>query len=369
MKLAMVIFRYYPFGGLQRDFMQLVQCAVRAGHDVQIFAIEWQVDFPAGVPVNLLPVKGHSNHTRAKHFAKRCQIIFSQRQFDRIIGFNRMPGLDWYFAGDNCFVGHAKRKHPWAFKVLSRYKVYAELEQAMFASDRKTKIFVLNQTSQQSYQAVYSIPDERFIMLPPGIDSRRLLLEKASVIRSRMRESYQLSAQDLCLLSVGSNLKLKGVDRALLAIASLPEPLKSRIQYFVIGQGKPPIQLAKRLGLTKQVHFLGPRQDVAEFYHAADLLLHLAYHEVAGMVLLEALHCKLPVLTTADCGYAAYIEQAEAGLVVGSPVLQSAINQALVDLLPAKRLQDCRFNAETYLARNHFSRLHEEMLHHIESVH
>jgi hypothetical protein len=43
------------------------------------------------------------------------------------------------------------------------------------------------------------------------------------------------------------------------------------------------------------------------FLLGADLLIHPAYNENTGTVLLEALVAGLPVLTTAVCGYAHYI--------------------------------------------------------------
>ena len=70
------------------------------------------------------------------------------------------------------------------------------------------------------------------------------------------------------------------------------------------------------------VRFLGGRADVDRFYDAADFLLHPAYSESAGKVLLEALTHGLPVLTTDTCGYAPHILKASAGAVIESPFSQ-----------------------------------------------
>ena len=52
----------------------------------------------------------------------------------------------------------------------------------------------------------------------------------------------------------------------------------------------------------------------AGFGDIADLLIHPAYNENTGTVLLEALVAGLPVLVSAVCGYAHYIAEADAGL-------------------------------------------------------
>ncbi|XNM52069.1 glycosyltransferase [Escherichia coli] len=59
-----------------------------------------------------------------------------------------------------------------------------------------------------------------------------------------------------------------------------------------------------------------------ELMAAADLLLHPAYQEAAGIVLLEAITAGLPVLTTAVCGYAHYIVDANCGEAIAEPFRQ-----------------------------------------------
>ena len=66
------------------------------------------------------------------------------------------------------------------------------------------------------------------------------------------------------------------------------------------------------------------------------MLIHPAYNENTGTVLLEALVAGLPVLATAVCGYAHYIEEAEGGLVVPEPFTQSRLDALLVSMLEDK---------------------------------
>ena len=62
-------------------------------------------------------------------------------------------------------------------------------------------------------------------------------------------------------------------------------------------------------------------------------MIHPAYNENTGTVLLEALVAGLPVLVTDVCGYAHYIEDADAGRVVPSPFEQSTLNRMLAEML------------------------------------
>ncbi len=56
--------------------------------------------------------------------------------------------------------------------------------------------------------------------------------------------------------------------------------------------------LADALGLSNQIVFFGSRQDVANFYSAARLALHSSPAEGLGVVLLEAMKYRLPVVAT-----------------------------------------------------------------------
>ena len=80
---------------------------------------------------------------------------------------------------------------------------------------------------------------------------------------------------------------------------------------------------------TTKSHFFSGRNDVSELMAAADLLLHPAYQEAAGIVLLEAITAGLPVLTTAVCGYAHYIADANCGTVIAEPFSQEQLNEVL----------------------------------------
>ena len=73
----------------------------------------------------------------------------------------------------------------------------------------------------------------------------------------------------------------------------------------------------------------------------AELLIHPAYNENTGTVLLEALVAGLPVLATAVCGYAHYIEEARGGRVVPEP-----FNQPMLDAMLAEMLADGAARAE-----------------------
>ena len=136
-------------------------------------------------------------------------------------------------------------------------------------------------------------------------------------------------------MQIGSGFKTKGFDRSIKALAALPRELKQRTRLIAIGQDDPrAFQLqAKALGVSEQVQILKGRSDIPRFLLGADLLIHPAYNENTGTVLLEALVSGLPVLVTDVCGYAHYIAEADAGRVLSGPFEQAKLDQLLADML------------------------------------
>jgi UDP-glucose:(heptosyl)LPS alpha-1,3-glucosyltransferase len=110
---------------------------------------------------------------------------------------------------------------------------------------------------------------------------------------------------------------------------------------MVIGQDDPGTfqRIARSLAVDDRVIFMKGRSDVPRFLLGADLLIHPAYNENTGTVLLEALVAGLPVLVTDVCGYAHYISEADCGLVVPSPFKQSQLDQMLSDMLSNSALR------------------------------
>ena len=66
------------------------------------------------------------------------------------------------------------------------------------------------------------------------------------------------------------------------------------------------------------------------------------------MVILEAIVAGLPVLTTASCGYAFHVQDADAGIVIEDPFFQEALNSGLLAMLQNDERQQWKENGIRY---------------------
>ncbi|KXU38436.1 glucosyltransferase I RfaG [Ventosimonas gracilis] len=334
MTLAFVLYKYFPFGGLQRDFLRIALECQRRGHVIRVYCLEWQGELPQGFELNIAPVRAFSSHRRNQKFSQWLSRQLQQRPAERVIGFNKMPGLDFYFAADGCL---AEKTHQssWLRHLSGRYRHFLHYEQAVFSAQSATQILLIAKMQQPLFIAHYQTPPNRLHLLPPGLGQDRKRPLDGKTIRADFRREWQLEEGERLLLCIGSGFKTKGVDRSIKALAALPGSLKQRTQLFVIGEDNPKafVKLAKQQGVGERVRFLGGRDDIARFLLGADLLIHPAYFESAGAVLLEALVFGLPVLVTDICGYAHYIREAKAGWVLPSPFMQQALVERLEQML------------------------------------
>lgn len=324
MKLAFILFRYFPFGGLQRDFLKVALACQARGHEIHVFTSKWEGLKPIGLTITELSPKGWQNHTRLDAFIAKLSKELSAYRFDRVIGFNKMPGLDIYYAADSCFQAKTKKMHGAWFRWTPRYRHYIDWESAVFSKQSKTKILLLSPQQQIEFNQYYQTPPDRMTLLPPGISKDRI-----------RKTPLKKPTRPIQLIFVGSGFRTKGLDRALIAISALPNVLREQIQFTVIGKDHftPFNRLTKKLGIASKVNFLGGREDVPDFLEKSDLLIHPARNENTGTILLEALVAGLPVLTTDVCGYAHYIESANAGYLIPSPFEQSVLNEKLTQML------------------------------------
>ena len=335
MLLAFTLFKYFPFGGLQRDFLRIALACQARGHAIRVYTLQWEGDIPPGFEVVKAPVKALSNHRRYEKFAEWVRKDLAARPADRLVGFNKMPGLDVYYCADPCYEDKARTLRSPMYRLSGRYRHFSAYERAVFAPEAQVEILMISAVQQALYVKHYGTQPERLHLLPPGIAQDRRAPANAAEIRAGFRREFHLGDDELLLVQIGSGFKTKGLDRSLRALAALPAALKQRTRLIAIGQDdpKPFVSMTRSLGLGEKVRILKGRDDIPRFLLGADLLVHPAYNENTGTVLLEAVVAGLPVLTTAACGYAHYIEEAGAGRVVPLPFDQAGLNALLADML------------------------------------
>lgn len=128
-----------------------------------------------------------------------------------------------------------------------------------------------------------------------GINTERLTLGGN---RGEIRKELGLNSDDFIVLSVGELNKNKNQKTIIKAIAKAHD---SSIHYIMCGKGNQYenlVAMVKKLGLEKNIHFLGYRRDVVDICSQVDVYVMPSFREGLPISSLEAMYCGLPLLTS-----------------------------------------------------------------------
>lgn len=328
---------------MQRDMFRTANELVKRGHAVEIFTMSWQGELPAaGIQVNVIPAKGLLNYRRYQKFIAQAQAAIQRaNDFDFVFGYNRMAGLNAHFAADPCFIERAHQQRSWLYRLTSRYRWFVECERAIFDANAKTQILAVALTEKPHFQHWYGTQSERFYYIPPFLSPERFVLKDKIEMRKHLRNAFGFAENDFVFLLTGSGFSMKGLDRAILALAALPAELLKHTRLVAVGQDNPKhfSKMAEKLGLSENVVISKGRSDIPQLMQGADVCVHPAYRENTGLVILEGMACGAPMLVTESCGYAHHVTEADAGLVSANPFDQSKFNQHFLSMRIASAQQ------------------------------
>ena len=126
LKIAFCLFAYRPFGGLQRDFCRIAQICAGRGHSVDVFTMQWQGAIPEGFDVHVLPVSRLRNHERSREFSQLLARELRNKSFNVVVGFNRITGIDVYYAADPCYIAKVRELHGPLYRLTGRYRHFLQ---------------------------------------------------------------------------------------------------------------------------------------------------------------------------------------------------------------------------------------------------
>lgn len=165
-----------------------------------------------------------------------------------------------------------------------------------YGSDRHRVVVNLTAGELDLLRRTYPRLRPRPIVIPNGVDVERFR-PPSSDERARARAQLRLSEAVTVAVFVGHEFDRKGLPIALEALRTTPNVL-----LLVVGGSSDMIRSARSvadaLGVGNKVHFTGAVPDPRPLLHAADVFVLPSAYEANALVVLEALACGLPVIST-----------------------------------------------------------------------
>ncbi len=170
----------------------------------------------------------------------------------------------------------------------------------------------------------FNIPANKINLIPNGVDCLRF--NPSTNIREQIMKSFrrrysipERSVNSKIILFVGRLVQEKGVHVLITAFEKLTHNKKISLNLIVVGEGPLRQRLMRKvegLGLKKHVHFLGFVDDTTliSLYSSADIFVVPSLYEPFGIVALEAMSSRTPVVVSNVGGLAEIVNDGITGL-------------------------------------------------------
>jgi len=334
-------------GGLQQVVVNICRTIDRECFDVSVLCLRhlgsYVPDIEAlGIKVMLIPQNQRTDYLSFLKVAK----ILREQKIDVIHTHNTQPFIDGTLGA-----------------LISKVRTIVHTDHARDFPDKKRYMFAEWLMSQFAYRVVgvsdhtawnlmhyEKISRKKIITIHNGVDGSRF-----NIYVDKQKKRTELGImKDGPIIGLGVRLtKQKG-------IAYLLDAMKLVLMHFpdttLVIAGDGPIEddlkrKAAKLGLGRNVVFVGPRLDIPELLKLFDLYVLPSLWEGLPMVLLEAMAAGCPIVCTDVGGVSTAVKHEVNGLLV-KPADIEALSAAIISLLSDKAKREC-------LAQNGLKRFQE----------
>lgn len=328
-------------GGCETYISDLARRLARDGHAVSLFASYWDAAAlpPATHFYRIAPATG-PRFLRPWAFGTACEAALRVVKPDVSIGFDKTWGQDVLYPQGGLHVAtqaqNVLKESGRVRRVLARLGKrfdpanwsYTRLERKQYFGRRRPTILVNSEMVRGHFERYYGVGPGAVRVLHSAIDPLRFLADDRPKRRAEERDRWGVRPETAVGLFIATNYRLKGLAPLLKALPFVPRGRDFRL--VVIGSDKvePYQRLAETLGVADRVSFLGFRKDPKDAYFAADFLTHPTFYDPCSLVVLEALACGLPVVTTRYNGAAELLSSANS-VVVSDPHAAAELGAAV----------------------------------------
>ncbi|HMD39906.1 MAG TPA: glycosyltransferase family 4 protein [Candidatus Acidoferrum sp.] len=155
-------------------------------------------------------------------------------------------------------------------------------------------------------------------VIPNGVDTMHFSPSARLALRAAARQRREFRDDDLVLLVIGNDWRVKGLPAVLEAMAALPG-LPLRLLVAGNDAAEPFRAQASKLGVQDRCHWESPTSDVLDFYAAADIYVSPSLEDSFGLPVAEAMACGLPVVTSVFAGVSDLVRDGIDGFVLRDP--------------------------------------------------
>ncbi len=363
-------------GGCETYIASLARRLAQDGHAVHLYACRWDsAALPEGMVYHKVVAARHPRFLRPWYFSAACRRLLARADHQVTVGFDKISGLDVLYPQGGLYAATAehnllKYRSPLARRLVRVLKALGPAHHSFLALERsqyrpgRSLVVAISEMVRGHFEHYYGLSADDLRVVRVATHPERF--DECDRPRRRLewRERWGLSPEAQVALFAGINYRLKGLEPLLHALHVLPE-------LHLVVAGKPDVasfeRLARRLGVADRCRFIGYCADMRNGYFAADFFVHPTFYDPCSNVVLEALACGLPVVTSRYNGAAELLHRAREmtcaeGYVLDDPHDHARLAWCLRQLLDPARRAACAAAARRTAAQWTFEHHYRAML-------
>ncbi len=356
LKVAVLNRNFTPTGGGAERYSIAIVEELAAVHDIHVFAQTIEHQWPSV-----------TYHRIARGFSKPRWL--NQLWYAYATWRATRTGFDIVHSHEGVWFGNVQTMHvktvqrsllggrqglPLMLRQLKiglspRLQTYLNLERARLKLRTQRAVVAASQPLADELVQEYPQVASMLSVITPGVN-----IPDTIATKTEARCAISTLATGKIILFVANDYMRKGLQALLNAMQILPDD----VRLLVVGNASqiPPFSAqAQTLGIADRVEFLGPLQDLHTAYCAADVLAHPTLEDSFGMVVLEAMAHKLPVIVSQSsfCGLSALLQNEQHALILNDPHNVSSLHAALMRLLDDAALRQKLTTQAFHFAQQH----------------
>lgn len=344
MKVAFLIERLDSRrGGMETSATEFLTEMTLLGPEIQVVTQIASPEFSIA-PVHQLGVRGAGRAARYRNFVRGADEFLKTTRWDVVHAVTPCLNCNLYQPRSGITQQALNRtiavrknsltRSLWKMGAALNFKqrLLQNLEQQLLSREKPPMVAALSHFMRRQLESSYALPKENVRDVFNGVTVPLPDAHERQAIRKKLRQETGFNENDSVALFSGHNFRRKGLSNILEALA------KSSAQNWnllVAGKDSPVRfqKLARELGITNRVKFLGSRSDVRQLYLAADVCVLPSYYDPCSRTILEAMSLGVPCIATVFDGSSECITHGENGFILQSPddVEEMAAHLALLN--------------------------------------
>jgi UDP-glucose:(heptosyl)LPS alpha-1,3-glucosyltransferase len=331
-RIALNIYKFLPSkGGGERYLVSLANQLVERGHEVHIFANEWE-NRNNLIHFHTIPVIRYPKFFKEISFVINSWRRLAKSDFDIIQVVGRALGMNVF--NPHCGVEKAWLKQDFlsirnpVYRVLRhivsffslRQRFILWLDRQQYTGKGVTRIIAISDMIKNDIVRYHNVNPQKINVIYNGVNLQRFNPTIKNKFRGIVRKKLFMS-KEFVILHISNNFRLKGLSTLIKSLGELKKYHKN-FKALIVGRGQKSRyrKLVRKVDCMDNLIFLGHVSGIEKYYAASDLYVHPTFYDSCSLVVTEALASGLPVITTRYDGASGVIDDGVDGFVLNDPL-------------------------------------------------